>query len=217
MSDSIRLLLADDHPFYREGVKSMIGATAATITVVGEAGDGAEAVRLAIELAPDVVLMDLAMPVLGGVEATRRLAAARPEIAVLVLTMADDDSVFAALRAGARGYLLKDATVEDLVRAVTAVHHGDAIFSPGAADRVLRSVAHGRAAYDRDVLPELTDRERDVLALLAAGRDNAAIARELFLTPKTVRNYVATILAKLHVQDRASAAEKGRAAGLGPD
>ena len=214
----IRLLIADDHVFYREGVKSMLTASGSggDIAVVGEAATGDEAVAQAAELDPDVILMDLRMPGLTGIEATRRVVAAQPEVAVLILTMFDDDSVFAAMRAGARGYLLKDATLGDLIRAVTAAHHGEAIFSPSVAQRLIRHFAQERAPRDTGPFPQLTDRERDILQLIVRGRTNADIAQELGLTPKTVRNYVSTVLVKLQVQDRSQAVVKARDAGFPP-
>jgi DNA-binding NarL/FixJ family response regulator len=210
----IRLLIADDHVFYREGVKSMLSSDAGDIVVVGEAATGDEAVTRAVELAPDVILMDLRMPGLTGIEATRRGVAHRPETAVLILTMFDDDSVFAAMRAGARGYLLKDATLGDLVRAVTAAHHGEAIFSPAIAQRLIRHFARNRPARDAGPFPELTDREREILLLIVRGRTNADIAVELRLTVKTVRNYVSNVLVKLQVHDRSQAVAKAREAGF---
>lgn len=200
---AIRILIADDHVFYREGVKTMLRDGDYDVVVVGEAATGDEAVQQTAELRPNLVLMDLKMPGLGGVEATRRIVSAHPDVAVLVLTMFDDDSVFAAMRAGARGYLLKDATIDDLVRAMTAVHNGGAIFSPAIAQRLTRYFARTPTVRGADVFPELTDRERDILHQIVQGRNNAEIAHELHLTPKTVRNYVSTILTKLQVRDRA--------------
>jgi DNA-binding NarL/FixJ family response regulator len=208
----IRVLVADDHVFYREGVKTMLGASDHEIAVVGEAATGDEAVRQTFALSPDVVLMDLKMPGLTGVEATRRIASS---VAVLVLTMFDDDSVFAAMRAGARGYLLKDATLDDLARAITAVHRGEAIFSPAVAARLHRYFSADSAAVAFP-FPDLTERERDILAQLVHGRSNVEIAERLHLTPKTVRNYVSSILAKLQVRDRAQAIVKARDAGFPP-
>ena len=209
----IRVLVADDHVFYREGVKTMLGASDHGIVVVGEAGTGDEAVRQTFALSPDVVLMDLKMPGLTGVEATRRIA---PSVAVLVLTMFDDDSVFAAMRAGARGYLLKDATLDDLARAITAVHRGEAIFSPAVAARLHRYFSSDASGSSPVPFPDLTERERDILAQLVHGRSNVEIAERLHLTPKTVRNYVSSILAKLQVRDRAQAIVKARDAGFPP-
>lgn len=210
----IRVLIADDHVFYREGVKSMLQARAPEIDVVGEAASGEEAVDEAQRLAPHVILMDLKMPGLGGIDATRRIRAAQPEIAILVLTMFDDDSVFEALRAGARGYLLKQVTLDDLTRAITAVHHGEAIFSPSTAERILQHFAQDGARRSSAVFPQLTQREQDVLALLVADVGTAEIARRLDISTKTVRNYVAAVLAKLQVHDRAEAARTARQAGF---
>lgn len=209
---TIQVLIADDHVFYREGIKAVLDGHP-DVTIVGEAADGDEALRQVALLRPDVVLMDLRMPGTGGIEATRKIAADHPDVAVLVLTTSDDDSVFAAVRAGARGYLLKHATVDDLVRAVAAVHRGEAIFSPTVARRVLGFVAVS-AQRPTVLLPELTQREHDVLELISRGSTNAQIANRLDLTAKTVRNYVSTILAKLHVHDRAAAAERAREVGL---
>lgn len=204
--------MVDDHPFYREGVRSLL-ADDEGIEIAAEATDGEAAVALAASGEFDVIVMDLAMPGIGGLEATRRILAADPSAAVLVLTMHDDQTVFAVLRAGARGYLLKHAGVDELTRAITAVHRGEAIFSPAVARRLTAHFA--RPASSGELFPELTDRERDVLALLADDLDTATIARRLGLTEKTVYNYVATLLAKLRARDRTEAAQRARAAGLG--
>jgi DNA-binding NarL/FixJ family response regulator len=213
---TIRVLIADDHVFYREGVKAMLATRGSDVEVVGEAATGDEAVRQAHAQRPDVILMDLKMPGMHGIEATRRIVTTHPEIAVLVLTMFDDDSVFAAMRAGARGYLLKDAGVDDLTRAITAVNRGEAIFSPATARRLSWFFARTPSAGPPDLFPELTDRERDILHLIVAGHGNAEIAERLHLTPKTVRNYVSNILAKLQVHDRSQAIVKARDAGFPP-
>lgn len=214
MTDAIRILVADDHVFYREGVKTMLLASGHGVAVVGEAATGSEAVQLAESLRPDVVLMDLKMPGLSGIDATRQITASRSETSVLVLTMFDDDSVFAAIRAGARGYLLKDATVDDLLRAIIAVHRGEAIFSPAIARRLIHHFSHSPTTRNTGILPELTHREHDILSLIVEGRANLEIARTLSLTPKTVRNYVSNILSKLHVHDRAQAIVRAREAGF---
>jgi len=211
----IRVLLADDHAFYREGVKAMLAAAGAAVEVVGEAATGEEAIELARATAPDVVVMDLAMPGMSGLEATRRIVAANTAIAVLVLTMSDDDSVFAAIRAGARGYLLKDASIDELIGAMAAVRGGQAIFSPSSAERVLGAVAGRGDRRSSLPFPDLTDRERDVLTLLTAGRSNAEIGAELHLSLKTVRNYVSAILVKLGVRDRTQAVVRARETGFG--
>jgi len=210
--DPIRILIADDNPEFREGLRGLLAAQP-DLAVVGEAATGAEALALAVRTLPDVVLMDLQMPDLNGIEATRRLAAASPHIGVLMVTMfEDDDSVFAAMRAGARGYLLKGARKAETLRAIRAVADGEAIFSPAIARRLMGFFAAARLAPP--VLPELTDREREVLALIAQGRSNQAIADALFLSLKTVRNHVSNIFAKLQVADRAQAALRARDAGL---
>ncbi|WP_214107521.1 response regulator [Acrocarpospora catenulata] len=211
----IRVLVADDHPVYRRGLVGVL-AEEGDVEVVGEAADGDAALRLAAELRPDVVLMDLHMPGVNGVEATRRLA---PECRVLVLTMFDDDeSVLAATRAGARGYLVKGASGERIMSAVRAVAAGDAVFGADVAGRVLDVLAADRrGARAGRPFPALTDREREVLDLIAAGRSNPEIARRLFLSDKTVRNHVSAIFAKLQVADRAQAIVRAREAGLGLD
>jgi DNA-binding NarL/FixJ family response regulator len=214
MPETISILIADDHPMFRFGMRARLSAEA-NLAVIGEAGTGEEAVALVGQLAPDVVLMDLNLPGMNGIEATRVIREAHPQVAVLVVTMFDDDSVFAAMRAGARGYLLKGADAEEMVRAVRAVAHGEAIFSPSVAQRVMGYFATPRPAATPQQFPELTDRERGVLELLAKGLTNAAIADRLSLTPKTVRNYVSAVFSKLQVADRAEAIIKARDAGLG--
>ncbi len=200
---SLRVLVVDDHIFYREGLKSMLGARAdeVGIVVVGEAATGEEALALVPELRPDVVLMDLQMPGMGGIEATRHLAQTHPGVAVLMLTMHDDDSVVAALRAGARGYLLKDASVAELERAIASVAAGSSVLAPQAAARVKEHILHPPSRPDRP-FPNLTDREHDLLAELLRGKSNDEIAHALGLSAKTVRNYLSNILAKLHARDR---------------
>lgn len=213
--EPVRVLLADDHPLYRNGLRQLLESLPAT-TVVGEVDDGAAAVAQAGMLQPDVVVMDLNMPGTDGLEATRQVVAASPHIGVLVLTMHDDDdSVFAAMRAGARGYLLKGADASEIARAVVAVASGEAIFGPTVARRVLEWFATPRPAHVTNAFPGLTEREHEVLDLLAAGRNNAGIATDLFLSPKTVRNHVSNIFTKLQVADRAEAIVRAREAGLG--
>ena len=208
----MRVLIADDHLFYREGLRVMLGAVP-EIQLVGEATTGDEAIERALALHPDVVLMDLKMPGASGIEATRRIVRESSRIGVLVLTMFDDDSVFAAMRAGARGYLLKDARLEDVVRAIDAVGRGEAIFSPSIAGRLLAYFANNRPVTM--AFPELTEREHEILALIAHGQTNEQIAEQLVVSIKTVRNHVSTIFSKLQVADRAQAVVRAREAGLG--
>lgn len=216
--DSIRILIADDHPLFRDGLRVLLESVS-TMRVVGEATTGDDALRLATELQPDVVLMDVKMPGLNGIEATRRIVAGSPSITVLMVTMfEDDDSVFAAMRAGAKGYLLKGARQDEMLRAIHAVANGEAIFSPSIAQRVLQYFSAFNSAPPVEaahLLPELTEREHAVLTLLADRCSNAEIAQRLFLSPKTVRNYVSNIFSKLQVADRAEAILAARAAGLG--
>lgn len=215
MSEPVRVLLADDHPLYRRGLQQLLDSHNSTC-IVGEVENGADAVSQAQALQPDVIVMDLNMPVLDGVEATRQVVAASPHIGILVLTMhEDDDSVFAAMRAGARGYLLKGADAEEITRAVLAVAGGEAIFGASVARRVLEWFAAPRAVAVAGVFPELTEREHEVLDLIAAGRSNPAIATALLLSPKTIRNHVSNIFTKLQVADRAEAIVRARDAGLG--
>lgn len=215
MTPPLRVLLADDHPVFRKGLRALL-TSLPEVTVVGEAADGERAVQMVAECQPDIVVMDLKMPGVNGVEATRRILAERPGIGVLVLTMFDDDdSVFAAMRAGALGYLVKGSETEEVIRAVTAVGHGDAIFGPSVARRIVAFLTRPQSAHDEHRFPELTAREREILDLIAAGASNADIAKRLFLSPKTIRNQVSSIYAKLQVADRAQAIVRARAAGLG--
>jgi DNA-binding NarL/FixJ family response regulator len=210
-----RVLIADDHAAFRGGLRAAL-ETAADLVVVGEADTGEQAVRRTADLGPDVVLMDVNMPGVGGIEATRRIVDAAPHVAVLVLTMHDDDeTVFAAVRAGARGYLVKGARRTELLRAVRAVVAGEAIFGPGVARRLMAYFARAAPRPDPDAFPELTDREREILELIAAGHSNAEITASLVLSPKTVRNHVSNIFSKLQVRDRAEAIVRAREAGLG--
>ncbi|HET8628084.1 MAG TPA: response regulator transcription factor [Thermomicrobiales bacterium] len=215
MSDAaLTVLIADDHPIFRKGLRALLGGQPA-LRLVGEAASGPEAVRLATSLRPDVILMDLQMPGGDGLTAIRQIVAARPESRVLVVTMfEDDDSVFAAMRAGARGYVLKDMDDEEIARAILAVGRGEAIFSPALAARMMTFFA-ARPATTAAAFPELTESERGVLRLMAAGANNQAIAQRLGLSPKTVRNYVSNIFGKLQVADRAQAIVRARQAGLG--
>jgi DNA-binding NarL/FixJ family response regulator len=208
---TLRVIVADDHPMYRNGIRAAL-ADVDDIEVVAEAVDGEDAYAAALASRPDVVLMDLHMPGANGIEATRRLVAADPGIKVLVLTMFDDDeSVFEAMRAGARGYLLKGSEPADIARAVRSVAEGDAIFGPAIAERMMALFARRTARP----FPVLSEREHAVLEMIAEGRNNQAIAHELELSVKTVRNYVSMIFNKLQVADRAEAMLKAHAAGLG--
>jgi DNA-binding NarL/FixJ family response regulator len=214
MSESpIRVVLADDHPVVRAGLAALLTSLPG-IEVVGVAATGREAIREVLTHHPDVAVLDLQMPDLDGFAATRELARSAPGVAVLVLTMfEDDDSVFAAMRAGARGYLVKGAEQDEIARAIHAVASGEAIFGPGVARRVLTLFAAPPAT--EIPFPELTAREHEILDLLAAGLSNAAIATRLSLAPKTVANNVSSIFTKLHVADRPSAIVRARDAGLG--
>jgi DNA-binding NarL/FixJ family response regulator len=213
---TIRVVVVDDHPVYRDGVADALGDEP-DLEVVGTAADGETAVLLAARALPDVVLMDLRMPGGGGLPATAAISAAQPATSVVVLTMSDDDdSVFAALRAGARGYLLKESEGADIARAVRAAARSEAVFGPRIADRVLAFFASSRARSTVVPFPELTDREREVLDLVAHGLPNAQIAARLFLSEKTVRNRVSDVLTKLHAASRAEAVALARDAGLGP-
>jgi len=213
MDEPLRVILADDHPMFREGLVAVLTSSSG-IEVIAEAGTGEEAAELALGRQPDVVVMDVNMPGLNGIEATRRIVAESPHIGVLVLTMFDEDeSVFQAMRAGARGYLLKGAERDDILHAVRAVGSGNAIFGPALARRLIGYFGSGRAG----AVPfaDLTEREREVLELLARGRANAEIGRHLAISAKTVRNHVSNIFAKLQVTDRAQAIIRAREAGLG--
>jgi DNA-binding NarL/FixJ family response regulator len=214
MPEPIRLLLVDDHPLFRKGMRALLDSVA-DFDLVGEAESGPESVARSLELLPDVVLMDLQMPGGSGLEATREIVAASPVTQILVVTLfEDDDSVFAALRAGARGYLLKDATEDEMIRAIRAVAGGQAIFGPAVASRVLAYFAGGRTDIPR-IFPTLTEREREILVLLAQGQRNAAIAAALYLSPKTIANHLSNIFSKLQVASRAEAIVRAREAGLG--
>ena len=215
MSRPIRILIADDHPLFRAGLRALLESIPDT-EVAGEAATGEEAVEVALALVPDVVVMDINMPRLNGIDATRRIVDQSEDVKVLVMTMHDDDeAVFAAIRAGARGYQLKGAAQDETLRAIRSVANGEAIFGPGIADRLQRFLAATPTLDPSQAFPQLTDRELEILRLLAERRTNADIAARLFLSQKTVRNYVSAIFAKLQVADRAEAGLVARAAGLG--
>lgn len=209
-----RVLVADDHPLFREGLRAALSAID-DVEVVGEAVDGADAVAQALERTPDVVVMDLHMPELSGVEACRQIRQAAPDIVILVLTMVEGDaSVSAALRAGAHGYLLKGAERAEIARALEVVCHGGIYLPAALAPRVPQLLGNDHADKDQS-FPQLTPREREVLELVATGLTNTAIAGRLYLSPKTIRNLVSTVLGKLHANDRGHAIELARDAGLG--
>ncbi len=216
--DQIRILIADDHPLFRDGLRALLESVP-DMQVIGEVATGNEVMAQAQALQPDVILMDIKMPGLNGIEATRRILQASPHIRILVITMfEDDESVFAAIRAGARGYLLKGAVQEETLRAIRAVASGEAIFGPAIAERLMHYFGSTRPAGKSgpaQFFPELTDREYEILALLAQRKSNSEIAAHLVLSPKTVRNHVSNILSKLQVADRTEAMRAAWTAGLG--
>lgn len=217
MVEPLRLLVADDHPLFRDGLRVMLLSTP-ELELVGEAATGEEAISRAGELQPDLIVMDVQMPELDGIEATRRIVSDSPNVRVLVVTMFEDDAtVFRAMRAGARGYVLKGANYTEMLRAIRAVGGGEAIFSKEIAARLMDYFASARPAAPPPFFPELSDREREILDLIAQGHKNPEIAKRLYLSPKTVRNHVSNILTKLQVADRAQAITRAREAGLGQD
>ena len=217
MDRAIRILVADDHAVFREGLRAVLGSEL-DMEVVGEAATGKEVVERGDELRPDVVLMDIQMPQINGIEATRRILDANPDVGVVVLTMfEDDDSVFSAMRAGARGYVLKGADPSEILKVVRAVAGGEAYFGPEIARRLVDFFSAPKVTSREEALPELTARERDILDLIAQGHSNARIAARLFVSPNTVRNHITHIFAKLQVTDRAQAIIRAREAGLGRD
>ncbi|MBA2713643.1 MAG: response regulator transcription factor [Rubrobacteraceae bacterium] len=217
MPDALRILIVDDHPHFRDGLRALL-LSASDLEVVGEAEDGREAITLAEKLQPDVILMDLGMPGVNGIEATRAILRTSPHISILVISMQeDDDSVFAALQAGARGYLLKGALKAEILRSIRAVSSGEAIFGPAIARRLMQYFSSPNPAAPPEVFPELTEREREILALIARHETNPEIAKRLYLSPKTVRNHVSNIFTKLQVADRAQAIIRAREAGLGTE
>ena len=215
MTEPISVFIADDHRLFRDWLRALLAAEG-DIVVAGEAENGAEAVVLVERLQPDVVLMDVQMPGLNGIEATRRITAASPHVGVIIVTMfEDDDSVFTAMRAGARGYILKGAGQEEVARTIRAVAQGEALFGPAIAARLMSFFAGPRPPAPAEAFPELTAREREVLDLIAAGQSNEAIAGRLVVSRKTVRNHVSNIFSKLQVAGRAEAIIRARDAGMG--
>lgn len=210
---AIRILIADDHRLFREGLKALISVTPG-LQVVAEAQNGLEAVEAAARHEPEVVIMDIQMPLLGGLEASRRILAGWPQTGILVVSMFDDDdNVFAAMQAGARGYVLKGSAPDELLRAVQAVALGEALFAPSIARRLIHYFSRP-TRLPSTLLPELTQREREILSYIAQGQTNPQVARRLDLSEKTVRNHVTSIFAKLQVSSRAEAVLRAREAGL---
>jgi len=210
----IKVLVVDDHPLFREGIATLLQSTEVA-ELIGQATNGEEALELAIKLRPDIILMDLNLPIKNGIEATRLISNQFPSIGILVLTMFDDDdSVFAALKAGARGYLLKGANRTETIRAIQAVANGESIFSPAIAGKILQFFK-GFHPFTPIIFPHLTERERDILELIVAGKDNAEISRKLGIKLKTVRNHISNIYSKLQVADRAEAIAQAKYEGMG--
>lgn len=211
----IKIIIADDHTLLREGLQALF-ASVPDIKVVGEAETGAEVIAKTDQLLPDVILMDIQMPGINGIQATRQIVSRHPQIGVIVVTMyKDDDSVFAAMRAGARGYILKGADQEEMLRAIRAVARGEALFGPEIATRLVNFFSSPQSGPSAQAFPELTSRENEVLELIAKGINNQAIASRLSISEKTVRNHISNIFNKLQVVDRAQAIVKAREAGIG--
>ena len=215
MESTIRIVIADDHGVVREGLRAVLGSEP-DMEVVGEAATGKEVLERATEARPDVILMDIQMPDLNGIEATRRILEVNPEVGVVVLTMfEDDDSVFSAMRAGARGYVLKGAPPSEILKVLRAVAGGEAHFGPEIARRLMSFFSVPEAASPEESFPELTSREREILDLIARGHTNTKIAARLFVSPKTVGNHISHIFTKIQVADRPHAIIRAREAGLG--
>ncbi len=212
--EPIQVLLADDHTLFRNGLQALLNLFP-DIQVIGEASTGEEAISKSEVLQPDIILMDIQMPGVNGIDATRRIVHTSPNMGIIVVTMfEDDDSVFSAMRAGARGYILKEADKEEVLRAIRAVASGEAIFSPAIARRMVHFFSRQPAAPGQ-IFPELTRREREILDLIARGENNAGISQRLVLSPHTVRNHISNIFSKLQIADRAEAIIRAREAGLG--
>jgi DNA-binding NarL/FixJ family response regulator len=215
MATPIRVLIADDHPLFRDGLRALLNSIPQT-EMVGEAANGEEVLKQAATLRPDVILMDIQMPGLNGVDATKLILRADPDIGIVVLTMfEDDDLVFAAMRAGARGYILKGADQTEILRAIGAAVRGEALFGAPIAKRLTHFFSAPRSSPSAQAFPELTGREREVLDLIAQGYSNREIAERFVLSPRTVRNHISSIFSKLQVADRARAIVLAREAGLG--
>ena len=213
--DTLQVLIVDDHPLFRKGMRALLESME-DMQVAGEAQTGEEAIDFADQLQPDIILMDLQLPGGSGLDATREIVRVSPHVQILVVTLfEDDDSIFAALRAGARGYILKDTDEEEMIRAIRAVGHGEAIFSPSIANQLMEYFSTSRTKIPEEVFPELTNREREILELIAVGESNQDIADRLSISLKTVRNHVSNIYSKLMVADRAQAVIKAREGGLG--
>lgn len=214
--EPVQVLLADDHTLFRSGMQALLSLFP-DIQVVGEASTGEEAISKSEVLQPDIILMDIQMPGVNGIEATRRIAHASPNVGIIIVTMfEDDDSVFSAMRAGARGYILKEADKAEVLRAIRAVASGEAIFSPAIARRMVHFFSRPQPAPVQ-TFPELTKREREILDLIARGENNTSISQHLVLSPHTVRNHISNIFSKLQIADRAEAIIRAREAGLGID
>jgi len=212
--ETIRIVIADDHPVFRFGLRALLESQP-DLTVVGEAENGKEAITLTQSLQPHIVLMDVHMPDMNGIDATKQICALSLNTAILIITMLDDDTVFTAMQAGARGYLLKGAQGTETLRAVRAVANGEVIFSPGVAEQMMAYFARGLTTTAKIPFPDLTPRENEILELVAKGLTNGAIAEKLVLSPKTIRNHVSNIFSKLQVATRSEAIIKARDAGLG--